>query len=671
MSMHRLAQLRSSMSPRGVDAVLISAPHLAAAFFDGAQMFNGTRPEPPGRAGILVTSDALHVLGSHTEATRIANEELQGFEGVRCQGRPWHHWDLECATSELAKELGLGVVWTDSFGPDREPCRELLGGLLYPLSLPELERLRWLGQRIAEVLVEAARGLEQGVTEQAVAARLHQRLLESGALPDLIFVSFDERTARYRHCKPGPARLKNTALLSVTASHRGLFASATRLVALGSAPKELIRQTRAANAIEAAAVRAVLDGEGGAGVFEAMRQEYREQGHPGGWEEHHLGGPSGFSGRDAKVGPGREIPFVPGAPFVFNPVVGAGKSEDTFFLGQDGQLECLTRETVWPARPVEVGALTLNRPGVLELNPLPPEAGVVGVGRMGGGAARRLCRQGVRVVAADPQLSQLEGCQLVGSLAALRDQLGDPARVLLFVPQSAVDQILFGEGGLATVCSAGDVIVDAGNSSSEDSLRRAERLASYGIGFVDAGVSGGLEGARMGYCVACGGQPEHYQEVAPLLRAMAARGACAHVGPPGAGHFLKTVHNGVEYGMLQAVAEGVATVEHNAMGLPVTAADFTRVWRRGSIIESRILGWFHEATRLSTDGVAPVVGGGETGRWALDAAREAGVPAPVLEAALGVRASTPTGGELSAKLLALVRKLFGGHPVVTAPEDHH
>ena len=660
MNTHRLNRLREAMTARDVDAVLITTAPSGAAFLDGARLFNGTRAEPPGRVGVLVTAAALHVLGNHTEATRVADEELRRHDGVTRHGWPWHDWDLVRATDELSGDLGLGTVWTESFGEHGQPCRELLADLRYPLTAEEQGRLGRLGRQIALALCAAARGLEPGISEQQVAAGMHRRLLEAGALPDLIFVAFDERIEKYRHCAPGAVTLEQTALLSITASHRGLYASATRLVALGAASPELASEVAAANAIEAAAIGAVLDGGQGGEVFEAVREAYADQGHPDGWQQHHLGGRGGFAGRDGKIGPGCDVAFAPGGAFVFNPVVGAGKSEDTFLWREDGALICLTRDELWPTREVEVGGRCLARPGVLEC-PLPTQVGVIGLGRMGAGAARRLHDLGVEVIGLDPAGAQGAPWPVVSTPAELRQRLEDPARILLFVPQSAVDEILLGEGGLAASCQEGDVVVDAGNSLFSDSQRRAEELARQGIGYVDAGVSGGVEGAEHGYCVACGGQPEHYAAAAPLLEAMAAPGACALVGAPGAGHFVKMVHNGVEYGMLQAVAEGMGIVAHNAPGFAATPADFARVWRQGSVIQSRILDWFGQAAQQDAGDVAPRVLGGQTGSWTLDAARAAGVAAPVLEAALGVRDETPEGGETAAVLLALVRNIFGGH----------
>ncbi|MFH1464406.1 MAG: NAD(P)-binding domain-containing protein [Pseudomonadota bacterium] len=659
--MTRLTRLRAHLRDQGIQALLISETHFAAAFFDGLRLSNATRPEPPGRVGLVVTQSGIHVLANHTEAARVAHD-LSAFEGVEVHPHPWHRWDLTDAVQQLSATMGWRNLWADSFGPSRLACRALLQGLLYPLTDAERERLRHLGRIIGATLVStAALVREPDVSEQQVAAHVHAELLRAGALPDLVFVAFDERVARFCHCQPSDVRLGNVASISITASLGGLYASATRLLALTDPGGELLREVEAANRIEVAGIRAVQAGGSGFQVFAAMREAYREEGQPGGWERHHLGGPCGFQGRDAKVGPASTHAFAPGQPFVFNPVLGRGKSEDTFLLDERGELECLTADPRWPTHTVE----GLARPALLVFHPALPRVGIVGLGRMGAGAAGRLAQAGVELWAYDPEVRALPGCQLVGSLAELRAGLAHPARILLFVPHAAVDAVLFGPQGLAAACAPGDVIVDAGNSHHAASRRRAAELQKMGIGYLDAGTSGGVLGARRGYCIACGGAAKDYELVRPVLEIMAAAGACSHVGPSGSGHFLKMLHNGLEYGMLQAMAEAMAVAD--AGDYPVGGLDLARAWRRHSIAESLLLDLFLEAAERGTQGIAPVVGGGDTGQWALEAARQAGVPAPALEAALAFRRNTPQGGEQAARLMALVRNLFGGHPYQREP----
>jgi Xaa-Pro aminopeptidase len=366
----RLAKLRGHMFEQKIDAVVLTYAHYIAAVFDGAQVFNCTRPEPPGRAAIIITNNHLYVLANRTECTRISQEELAAFAEVVPQPVDWHEWKLQKNVNEWMSKQSLRHWWADSFGPNASEYQELLESLLYPLNEIEMQRITALGHLVAETLVKAAKSLEPKISELTVAAWIHQRLLQAGALPDLVFVAFDERMSRFRHCKPGPAELKKNALLSITACKQGLFVSASRIVSIAPATEKLKEDTRIANNIEAAAIWASQPGITSGEVFEAMRAAYEKYGSPNGWREHHLGGPSGFRGRDAKVTPGEKYILKAGQPFVYNPVWGAGKSEDTFIrLADPGKLLCLTKDSLWPINRVETpGAQTFERPGVLEIN---------------------------------------------------------------------------------------------------------------------------------------------------------------------------------------------------------------------------------------------------------------------------------------------------------------
>jgi len=367
----RLAKLRRQMVEKEIESVVLTYAHYIAAVFDGAQIFNGTRPEPPGRAGIIITDNHLYVLANRTECTRISEEELAAFPNVIPQPVDWYEWKLQKDVNEWMSKQSLRHWWADSFGPNASECQELLESLLYPLNEIEMQRITALGHLVAETLVKAAKSLEPKISELTVAASIHQRLLQEGALPDLVFVAFDERMSRFRHCKPGAAGLKKNALLSITACKQGLFVSASRIVSIAPVPEKLKKDTRIANNIEAAAIWASQPGITSGEVFEAMRAAYEKYGSPNGWQEHHLGGPSGFRGRDVKVTPGGKYILKAGQPFVYNPVVGSGKSEDTFIrLADPGKLLCLTKDSLWPLNRVEIpGAPTFERPGVLEINP--------------------------------------------------------------------------------------------------------------------------------------------------------------------------------------------------------------------------------------------------------------------------------------------------------------
>jgi len=360
------------MALKKTEAAAFSHAHYIAALFDGAQIFNGTRPEPPGRVCIIVTGSHVHVLANKTECSRISGEELKDVPNVKIHPFDWHEWDkfgMQGAFNNWISKQGVKKWRADSFGPTDEEYLKNLKGLLYPLNEMEIQRIKSLGTLVAETLVEAANSLEPGISEQAVAALMHQRLLREGVLPDLVFVAFDERISRYRHCKPGTDKLKKMAILSITASKQGLFTSATRLTSIGTAPEELKTETRIANEIETAAIHASYPGVSLEKIFKVIKDAYKKHGLPEGWREHHLGGPSGFKGRDDKVAPGKKETLKEGQPFVYNPVFGTGKSEDTFIrIPGSGELICLTRDNLWPLNRVKIiGKPDIDRPCVLEI----------------------------------------------------------------------------------------------------------------------------------------------------------------------------------------------------------------------------------------------------------------------------------------------------------------
>ena len=368
----RLPGLRKCMAERKIEATALSYAHYIAAIFNGAQVFNGTRAEPPGRVCIIVTNSHVHLLANKTERTRISEEELVGIPDVVPHPVNWYEWDMQKVFNEWINKQGVKRWWADSFGPDDAECRELMESLLYPLNKTEIQRIIGLGDLVAKTLVAAVNLLKPGVTETAVAASIHERILREGALPDLVFAAFDERISRFRHCKPGTARFEKSALLSITAFKHGIFVSATRLASIAPAPEKLKEETRIANNIEVAAILASHPGVSSGEIFKTIQAAYDKYGFPDGWREHHLGGPSGFRGRDVKVAPGGKHIFKNGQPFVYNPVVGAGKSEDTFIrLPDSGKLLCLTKDGLWSLNRVEISkGQTIDRPGVLEINPI-------------------------------------------------------------------------------------------------------------------------------------------------------------------------------------------------------------------------------------------------------------------------------------------------------------
>jgi 6-phosphogluconate dehydrogenase len=296
--------------------------------------------------------------------------------------------------------------------------------------------------------------------------------------------------------------------------------------------------------------------------------------------------------------------------------------------------------------------------------------GLVGLGRMGAHMARRLARGGVEVVAQDVSpvartaLAAEPQVVVVDTLPALVATLAPPRLVWLMVP--AGDPTETALEALYPRLDSGDLVVDGGNAFYRDSIARAAALAERGIAFVDAGVSGGTWGLANGYMLALGGAPESVSRVAPLARILAPapdRG-WLHCGPVGSGHFVKMAHNAIEYGMMQAYAEGFALLAaKKEFALDVAA--IASSWRHGSVIRSWLLDLTAEALAGRPDlaGIAPLVRDSGEGRWAAQEAIELGVPAPVTAAALTMRFATQGANDYPARLLSLMRNAFGGHAI--------
>ncbi|HKC43907.1 MAG TPA: decarboxylating 6-phosphogluconate dehydrogenase [Burkholderiales bacterium] len=296
--------------------------------------------------------------------------------------------------------------------------------------------------------------------------------------------------------------------------------------------------------------------------------------------------------------------------------------------------------------------------------------GLVGLGRMGANMARRLARGGVEVVAQDVSpvartalAAELE-VSVVDTLPALVGTLTAPRLVWLMVPSGDATETAL--EALYPRLEPGDLVVDGGNAFYRDSITRARSLADRSIAFVDAGVSGGTWGLAKGYMLMLGGTHEAVARVAPLARVLAPapdRG-WLHCGPIGSGHFVKMVHNAIEYGMMQAYAEGFALLEaKEEFGLDVAAV--AEQWRHGSVIRSWLLDLTAEALAAKPDmrSIAPVVRDSGEGRWAAREAIELGVPAPVTQLALAMRLATQGANDYPARLLALMRNAFGGHAI--------
>ncbi len=301
------------------------------------------------------------------------------------------------------------------------------------------------------------------------------------------------------------------------------------------------------------------------------------------------------------------------------------------------------------------------------------EIAIIGLGRMGAGLAARLLQGGHRVVAFDPDAEARRRAAELG--AACEDslhqailKLSPPRTVWLMVPagqavEEAIDQ-------LCRQLQPGDVVADGGNSNYRDSMRRAERLRGSGLHFVDVGTSGGIWGRENGFCLMVGGNGEAVERMRPVFETLAPspQKGWGHVGPCGAGHFVKMIHNGIEYGMMQAMAEGFALLRRKqefSLNMPEVAD----IWRHGSVIRSWLLDLAAQALRenVDLDGIAAFVEDSGEGRWTVAEAIEQDLSAPVITLSLLQRLRSREPEAFAEKLLAAMRNQFGGHAVRKEP----
>ena len=304
------------------------------------------------------------------------------------------------------------------------------------------------------------------------------------------------------------------------------------------------------------------------------------------------------------------------------------------------------------------------------------ELGMIGLGRMGGNMVQRLLAAGHRVVAYDTSesaisISKSQGAHGSTSLEDLISHLAPPRPVWLMLPQGQPTQDTIER--LEPLLSPGDVILDGGNANYKDTLRRAKTLSDNGIALMDVGISGGIWGLSEGYTLMVGGYEEHYQRLEPIFQALAPgpdRGY-SHVGPVGAGHFVKMVHNGVEYALMEAYAEGfelMAAKEEFDLDLTTIA----NTWRHGSVVRSWLLDLVVSALEDDpslSDLQAYVEDSGE-GRWTVQESVDLAVPAPVITLSLLQRFRSRQAQPFGAKLLAALRNQFGGHPVRRSGDDY-
>jgi 6-phosphogluconate dehydrogenase len=293
---------------------------------------------------------------------------------------------------------------------------------------------------------------------------------------------------------------------------------------------------------------------------------------------------------------------------------------------------------------------------------------MIGLGRMGGNMVERLMRNGHELVAYDRSPETVAKYEKLGATPA-RDLAGVvgalQGRRIIWIMVPAGDPVDQTIATLTPMLKAGDIIIDGGNSNFHDTIRRGADLAAKGIAFIDCGTSGGIWGLDNGYCLMVGGIPEAVKHCEPIFTALAPPNGYAHVGPTGAGHYVKMVHNGIEYGLLQAYAEGYEILEASRTFPELDLAQIAEVWQHGSVVRS----WLNElaAIAFSRDAELSAIKGwvadsGE-GRWTVQEAIDLDVPAPVITLSLQTRFRSRQGDSFGAKVIAALRNEFGGHAV--------
>ncbi len=295
---------------------------------------------------------------------------------------------------------------------------------------------------------------------------------------------------------------------------------------------------------------------------------------------------------------------------------------------------------------------------------------MIGLGRMGGNMTERLMRDGHHVIVFDRSAAVVEKYATLGAIGAgsppeVARKLTAPRVVWIMVPAGKpVDDTIT---ALLPGLSKGDVIIDGGNSNFHDTMRRAGELEQKGINFVDSGTSGGIWGLENGYCLMIGASPEAFALCEPIFKSLAPPDGYAHVGPPGSGHYVKMVHNGIEYGNLQAYAEGYEIL-HASKDFKLDLHQIARVWNHGSVVRS----WINELAEIAferdpnLDALKGYIEDSGEGRWTVQEAIDLDVPAPVITLSLLVRLRSRQTDSFGAKVIAALRNEFGGHAVKKA-----
>lgn len=297
------------------------------------------------------------------------------------------------------------------------------------------------------------------------------------------------------------------------------------------------------------------------------------------------------------------------------------------------------------------------------------QLGLIGLGRMGSGLAARLLKNGHEVVGYDVAADSVQQLVEVGgggadSIDSLVQQMSSPRAIWVMVPHGAPTRQTI--ESLIPLLGSGDVLVDGGNSRYTSSVEHAERCEPHGIQFLDVGVSGGVWGAEEGFNMMIGGPREAFERLEPVFNALAQPGGYAHVGASGAGHFVKMMHNAIEYAMLQAVGEGFECLARSPYDLDL--GQIARLWQNGSVVRSWLIELLGRALEQEGNDLAAIgdrVDDSGTGRWAIEYALETGIPVPGISVALFERFDSRTEKRFAHQVIAALRKQFGGHAVET------
>ncbi len=300
--------------------------------------------------------------------------------------------------------------------------------------------------------------------------------------------------------------------------------------------------------------------------------------------------------------------------------------------------------------------------------------GYIGLGKMGMGMVRLLLEKGHEVVATDPdenarKEAEAAGAETVENLAEFNDRLTGEKFIWIMVPHQIVDTVL---ADLGSILNEGDVIMDGGNSNYKETLRRGAELKDKGLVFMDVGVSGGPAGARNGACMMIGGARDKYDKYEQLFKDLSVKDGYAYMGETGAGHFVKMIHNGIEYGMMQAIGEGFEIMKESAFNLDLL--NVTKIYNHGSVIESRLIGWLQKAYEeegVDLNAISGEVSHSGEGQWTVEEAKDCRtspterkvIPVPVIEAALQFRIDSTGNPSYTGQVVSALRNQFGGHIV--------